>query len=286
MSTRTTSSDFTNATDAQFRTWGKWFRDCFSAAGWTLDSEVFGTGTNWTDVTAPSAANQARVTVIFHMADTAAGTAPLYIKLYIGSGGAAGNPGFRFEIGTGLSGTNITGSLHDTGTTHLSATATTQTMTHYSSGDAGRVWIAMTVSGTSWAAGQQLFFSIERRKNGTGADQTTGFLVFWAGGTSGSMRAFLAAAAGPSALSTINTVMCISAAAFDGKEPIGPILYNLGHQEIGLAGIAFIAAAHSVGSTFAVTVLGSSHTYLATQYNSSVTHIGGSASYPLGLRYE
>lgn len=285
MSIRTTTTVFTNATDANFRAWGQWFRDCFSAAGWTLEVETFGTGTNWTDVTTPGAANQVRVTTVWKLADTLQATAPLYVKVEIGSGSVTANPGYRLTLGTGRSGSTITGILLDTGATHITATATTQIMTHYSSGGTGRINIMMAASGASWALGQMFALQIQRRKNGSGADVGTGFLLTYL--TAGSRRSqgFLAAAVGPAATLAWYAPNYSTALAFDGKFPVGPVVHRMGPPEVGLELISIPSAVYAVGAEFDVTILGSSHHYLATQAQCDGFD-GASSTLAVAMRYE
>jgi hypothetical protein len=291
MATATTTTVWNNSTDAIFRAWGSWLSGRFvSTFGWTEEYSLFGTGTDWTDVTAPNAANQVRVTKVFAMADAAQATSPLYLKLEIGSGGAAATPGMRLSFGTGHAAGVLSGILYDSGAaTHLTIGATNaNTMTHYASGDSGRALIAMSASGTSWANTNPMTFCIERRRNGSGVAQTTGFLYAHKFGTGQRNQGFSATAAQPYASSAWQFPTVLSNATdatFESKTATYPLLFCMGPLEIGLNICSCIRASNPVGTTFSVTVLGASHTYLAIQ-DTSLTGIVGATLINAAILYE
>jgi hypothetical protein len=288
MATRTTTTIWNNASDANFRAWGSWFSGCFSAFGWTLVYQAFATGTNWTDVTAPAAVNTARVTEVWAMADAAQATAPCYVKIEYGAFTAATTPGIRFSVGTGHAGSGaLSGVLYDTGTTYNGGSVSNaNSMTHYSSGDTGRIWIAMSVHGTSWANTNDMVISVERRRDATGAVQTTGFLITRKGGSTLSSIATLAASAHPNTLSSWNFPICDNTAAginFDSKVGIFPLLYAMGPSEMGLHIVAASNTSYTAGSQFSCTVLGSARNYLMTQSTGMTGLQGGTLISPAYL---
>ena len=298
MSTATTSIVMSNATDAGFRGWGKWISDQFAAFGWTLVGSVFATGTNWTDVTAPAAANTARVTELWRMNDSHQGSAPLFLLIDYGETATADTPAIRIRLGTGGSApTTLSGQFFDSGSTYFGAAAINgaNLMTSYASGDAGRISFSMTVSGTSWATTQQWGWGIERRINSSGASQATGWLFYRYASTStrGSIcfKQDGTNALGGTILSSMNFPVVLNAEAnltFDGKQGIHPMIYcGLGPGESGLNIVTHPQAAYGAGTTFSVTEFGSSHTYVSMGAVGAVSVLAGSAAaVNPAMRYE
>lgn len=291
MATRTTETLFNNSSDAAFRAWGSWFSGCFTAFGWTLAHQAFATGTDWTNVTAPAAVNTPRVTEVWAMADAGQATAPLYFKVEYGSAsGGVAFPGVRISFGTGHAGSGVlTGLLYDSGAAFMGPLSNNlNTLTHYASGDAGRIVIAMGAAGTGWSNNNSVIISIERRKDGSGSSQTTGFLYAAKNGSALRHQGFLAGSAHPF-LSNGWTFPCVANsgtdATFDSKVGVWPLLYCMGPSEMGLNIVAMIRANYPVGSTFTCTVLGATHTYLALQ-DTGMTSLFGSSIISPAIRYE
>jgi hypothetical protein len=291
MATATTTTVWNNSSDANFRAWGSWLSDRFvTTFSWVQVYSLFGTGTDWTDVTAPGAANTVRVTKIFRMDDASQATSPCFLKVEIGSGSAAAIPGIKITLGTGHDGSgNITGELFNTGTNPISVGASNaNSMTHYASGDSGRALISMSASGTSWANTNPMTFCIERRRNGSGTVQTTGFLYAHKIGSTQRNQGFLASSAHPyftSAWSFPTVFTADAHATFDGKTATWPLIYCMGPQELGINIIACVRASNPVGTQFSCTVLGVSHNYLALQ-DTSLTGIGGGTLINAAILYE
>lgn len=289
MATRTTSTVWRSSSDAEFRAWGSWFSGCFSAFGWTASYSNFATGTNWTDVTAPAAANTARVTEVWAMADAAAATTPYFVKVEYGGASTVTIPAMRISIGTGHSGGGtLTGILYDSGATFLAVGASNaNSLTHYASGDAGNIRISMATSGTTWVSSNTFCFSFTRRKNGSGVDQTTGALMAVGNSTTRRTQGFLAAAAAVAhALFGVPILFSTDGeATLDGKQSVCPLCYSVGPTEFGLDWVAVPSTTtHPVGTTFTVTILGASHTFIATQIGSLTTFVGTVGV--LGMLYE
>jgi hypothetical protein len=290
MASATTTTVWNNSSDANFRAWGSWFSNLFvTTFSWVEVYSNFATGTDWTDVTAPAAANSIRVTKIFRMNDASQSTAPLYLLLGFGSGAAAATPGLRVGIGTGTDGSgNLTGILYDSGGTTLLGVGASNanTMTHYASGDSGRAVVAMSASGTSWLNTNSFILTIERRKNGSGASQTTGFLFGVKHGSSMKVNGTTA-----TATNTQQSAFCFPVAAtnpalvFDSKVCVAPMLFPLGPSEIGLNVVAVTTAGYPVGTSFTCTVLGSSHTYITLQDSGLSAPVGGTSIAP-AILYE
>lgn len=112
MATFTASpANWTNSSDANFRSWGSYIAARFAAVGLIQTSD---TGQiNWTTVTAPVSVSVYQGYEIWRFADTLQATAPIYFKIQYGSANvAAANPGMSIVFGTGSDGVgNLTGTL-------------------------------------------------------------------------------------------------------------------------------------------------------------------------------
>lgn len=171
-------------TDAGFRSWGLAISTALAAVGMTNTSD---TGQiNWTTVTRPVGANSDAGYEIWRFSDTAQSTAPVFIKLYYGSGGAtANNPRIRVEVGTGSNGS---GTLTGTGSGTITAV-----MTGSSSDATARAnWMACDASGLvmslandSIVASNKLILVLDRMRDNTGAATTKGWMLLYAGATKG-----------------------------------------------------------------------------------------------------
>ena len=280
----------TVATDANFRALGVWISDGFAAFGWTLQGSVFATGTNWTDVTTPAANNTARVTEVWAMADSLQATAPLYLRIEYGRS-AANVFGLRITCATGwTSGVTLAGTtLVDTGATYFGGnTANANSMTHRASGDTNRINFGLAIAGTSWASGDTLFFSYERRIDGSGTPVGTGFLLVRNSTTTIAVNASLQNAAGPTGSTTFTSVTAghagpYSAAnlQFDSKIAIMPLMWCLGPIQAGLGGVLFPVGAYANNAEFSVTMFGAAHNYASMGDWSSFSSVTDFA-----MRYE
>jgi hypothetical protein len=288
MATATTTLVFGNASDAQFRAWGSWFDGLWATFGWTEVYSLFGTGTNWTDVTVPNAANQTRVTKIYGMGDAAAN--PLYIKIEYGSAAAAGTPGWRISAASSYSGGNLAGTTYfDTSVTYRGiTTVNTNANNHFASGSSNRFAIAFNVTGTSIVAANQYMMTIERRKESTGVNATTGYLFcqIYFGGTAYSVG--IKAGVAPNILTVCATPGVGTAAnqVYDGFAAINPVSYSIGYTEFGLGAVSYPNAFFTQGATFNATLLSTTVTYMAMgTLISTITEQSSGAS-RLAMRYD
>lgn len=289
MATRTTTFPLDASTDANFRAFGSWISASFAAFGWTLEYQNFVTGSDWTSVTKPASANTTRVTEVWAMADSLQATAPYYLKLEYGMNSTT-NPAVKITLATGHVGSGtMSGVLVDTSSTFMFATQNTNTMTHYASGDTNRIQFMIGVSGTSWVANNMWIVNVERRKDGSGNDTATGYLFNSWGSGNGRHNAGLAGSAHPTVVT--GTVRCAAYAPssstdqiFDSKIQISPVLHVLGPMEMGLGLAAAPQSVYTTGGTFTCTILGTSHTYVASQGTTQMAGIGG--THLICMRYE
>jgi hypothetical protein len=226
------------------------------------------------------------------MADTAQSTSPLYVKIQYGATSTANCFGIRLQIGTGHDGAgNLTNIMHDSGVAFFGQTVTNaNAMTHYASGDSGRIWIHLAASGTSWAQTNTLGISIERRRNSSGVAQTTGFLSLRWGATTVATNGYLANSAAPmngNAFYFPAVITNASDATLDSKVGVYPQLYPLGPSEMGLQIVGIIRVSYPVGTTFTCTVLGTTRTYMPTQIAAGVvTALAGATHISPAFLYE
>jgi hypothetical protein len=171
MSTRSVSQAFSNNSDANFRLWGKWISDGFSAFGWVQTSD---TGQiNWTTVLAPTLATTFMGYEIWRMNDTLQSTYPLFIKIEYGSAVAAATPAMAITYGTGSDGAgNLTG-VFCARTVYNAASGVTTAAPNFASGDANRIFLLMAKD-----QGAAALISIERTHDAAGADSNIGIMVF------------------------------------------------------------------------------------------------------------
>jgi hypothetical protein len=166
-----TPSNFTNSSDANFRSWGSYVAARFLAVGLVQTAD---TGQiNWTTVLAPVAANTVQGYEIWRFADTLQATAPVYFKVQYGSGSSsANNPLMQFTFGTGSDGAgNLTGTLSTTMAAGFTAYATAGSL--FGSGSTNR-FCMVTFNGAT----QGLYFGFERTLDSSGEPTSEGVWFF------------------------------------------------------------------------------------------------------------
>lgn len=166
-----TLDSFTNS-DATFRAWGSAISAQFAAIGYVQTSD---TGQiNWTTVTDPGASTDAGYEV-WRFNDSLQGSAPIFFKLYYGTGTTTNGPRLRVEVGTASNGS---GTLSGTGsgTVHtvvnLAASGPLGITSALSSDGSGLCFAHQPETTTTSA---RCFFSIDRFRNASGVAQSGGF---------------------------------------------------------------------------------------------------------------
>lgn len=173
VSTFTWQSAQTNASDAEFRKWGKGISDALAACGLVKTSD---TGqVNWATVTVP--ATSAYVYEIWRFNDAAQATKPLFIKVEYGTGTVSGRVNLRLSASSGSDGAGtLSGSIYlQPSTFGSNPTASSTEYPSYASGDGSSVNIILwpATSTTNSMGG----FTISR-SCGTSGAYTTGAAVF------------------------------------------------------------------------------------------------------------
>lgn len=177
----------TNNVDADLRAWSKFIYDTMIDGGWVQTAD---TGQiNFTTVTKPTAVNQARGYIIMRMNDTLQATVPIYVRIDFGSSGAINSMGVWITIGAGSDGAgNITTKYFDSPTasappigTNSNSSTVVRPMSFGSAGDSGsRVHICVGLDIDAAGASFAVAFSLERTKSGSGADDASGIVLYYA----------------------------------------------------------------------------------------------------------
>lgn len=264
----TTTLTPTNASDAQFRAWGKGISDKLAAAGMVQTSD---TGQiNWTTVTAPAAISTPQGYEIWRFDDSLQATAPVYFKIEYGSGvSAAANLGIWFTFGTGSDGAgSLTGNL-STRQTLTSTAYATNALDCFWSGSAGHFCAALFCGGTGASSSNCQFFAFERTKDASGADTDQGVLIVWkllaGGGTNAFGQVFWDRVLGQqSSESFLNTVMPSGTTGKNGTQvAVYPILHSNGpFLNPGINALAYFNADIVAKGAVTFTIYGVSHTYM------------------------
>lgn len=131
MTTAAWSTVLDHSSDAGFRAWGSELSAKFAAVGLTQTTD---TGQiNWATVTRPSASTDGGYEV-WRFNDTQQGSAPIYLKIYYGTGTAATAPRIRLQVGTTSNGSGTVSGTGSTLTNIVSySTPLTSTTTNYPS---------------------------------------------------------------------------------------------------------------------------------------------------------
>lgn len=117
MATDSWTTTLLHTSDSQFRDWGSELSTRLGSIGLTQTTD---TGQiDWITVTRPGTNTDAGYE-IWRFNDTLQATAPIFIKLYYGTGGTANGPRLRFQIGTGSDGA---GALTGTTTSIINCTS-------------------------------------------------------------------------------------------------------------------------------------------------------------------
>ena len=199
---------------------------------------------------------------IWRFADTLQATAPVFVKIELGSGSAAANPSIWVTIGTGTDGAGaITGVL--LARTQFTTTGTSSASTSYFSSSTNRFGFWLAAIGVNNA----LHISLERSKTNVGVDSSDG-LIFRAltGNTTRFMQylPFSRAARAAQAYASIPAGGAMGSLALGtavGLLPVYP-LDTTGTQFPGLNLLSYYDADLTQFNPILTTIYGSAHTYL------------------------
>lgn len=281
MTTATTNTIVDHTTDASFRVWVQELITMFvTTLGLTQTGD---TGQiNTSTVTRPTT-NTAAGYIILRFNDTAQSTAPLFMKIEFGTGGAVASPDIWITVGTSSNGS---GTINGVTMARVSATPNSNTPTSTTTPYVTRACYNTTLGffGFVWKNGM---FSTQQNGGGwllwrssdsTGAGTTDSIqLITNSSGTSGTGNSagYLQAISFLTGVSYATgnwpnnscgfwPFATLASTLFSGNGSVGPIFQFT--PVFGIANIAAIASVLeiAIGSTAVMTLIGStSHTYMS-----------------------
>jgi len=260
MALATFSAATTNATDAQFRGWGKGISDSLQAVGIvkTADSGQI----DWATVAAPTAINTRMGYEIYRFNDTLQSTAPVFIKLSFGSGSTSSNPSLWISVGTGSNGSGtLTGEILPEQQNYTGATVTATT--HYVSGSSNRFVIA--IQGTSSSA--QIILTVERTHNSSGSDTSSGIMVNRIATSVDSQHYLLFS---DSSVVTVPQISCLTPVGLSGAKSPDINLYPVrfftpGEGPVSNCLVGYISGDFPANSSYTVSICGIDRTFRTMQ---------------------
>ena len=286
MTTSTWSSGSLHGSDADFRVWGLELSTKLQAMSGLVKTSDTGQ-INWASVVR-SAINTNAGYEIYYLNDSMHATAPIYIKIWYGTGTVAANPRMQFEVGTGSNGGGTLTGLGVGTIQNMTTAATAGSATAANSylcvapGFFGLIWKMTTTLG---------MLVIQRTCDGTGAIDSKGaWLAFHTLTTN-----------------TVVTLRYEATAVASGLDAAGwtgfvPQLYSSstlqnGDKQIFLhwgmfpdmrpmwATAAYVTSEFTAFSTFSVAMVGTTaHTYFAPGF--SILANGNNALYAFAMLWE
>jgi hypothetical protein len=222
---------------------------------------------------------------IYRMNDALQSTYPVFMKLWFGTSEVNVSP-YEFAItqctiGTGSDGAgNITGVLFNCTSrfcipaSGVSSPGSTNPCNSYGSADAGRVQLGMFNASNV----NQLYFSLERSKDSTGADTGAGLMMTWTPGGNASFPTpainaiptciYINYSGGsqPGAESGLNFILTVNnpTQSFGGNIGVGLVSHFYGYeQQPGLGTLVVHTSDIAAEVSFPVTIYGVAHTYMS-----------------------
>jgi hypothetical protein len=175
MSTRTSTALVPLVSVANVRAVAQFIEDTFvTTGGWVVSGD---TGQTPPGSLTGSGTDTPWGFRIYKMNDVLQATAPIFVKMWFGSGSNLGNDiAIWFQVGTGSDGAgNLTGVIHNT-TEISNSNNGSFANTSYGSADSNRCTFALFVQAT---ASYFIVWGIERSKDASGADTGTGVILVY-----------------------------------------------------------------------------------------------------------
>lgn len=286
MATQILSLIPTNATDADFRNWGKPTSDALTAFQLTKTTD---TGQiDWNTVLKPATANTYQGYEIRKFTDS---LQPVFFKIEYGAGGSATSPSLRFSFGTGSDGAGtITAPVAVAAITNLIVNgggSGTTPQSCYLSGSGSRFGLGMFVS-----AGVGFYICAGRSKNQiSGQDTNEALLISRSAGNAGITNYYFNFTSSPVAEASGIVVPTVGGSGADGTDiNIYPNYFYRGGTPIsGLNSIGIFNNDFQGTNPVTLTVLGGSHSYyflggVSSQLNTVAR--GGTAGTGIGMLFE
>lgn len=271
MTTAAWASVVDHSSDAAFRAWGSEFSAKLAAVGLVQTSD---TGQiNWATVTRAGTNADAGYEV-WRFNDSLQATAPIFMKVYYGTGGTTTNPRIRMQVGTASNGSGTvsgTGSANtDIITPFSSITSTVTNYNSYACLSNGTFWISWKVGANGAATTAGLgFYAIERSTDDTGAPTGDAVSQTWNSGTANSSArtiSFLTSTVyGPALAPAFGTVMyLVTSSLVSGVVQIYKTYMVTPRVRPQINMALAIDAELAIGNTVTAQVVGTtSHTYIA-----------------------
>lgn len=179
MATVTANHAPTLSSDALFRAWSQFINDALvTTSGW-VDTAATGE-VNLSTMTAPATNNTFAGYKVYRMADSLQATAPIFLKVEYGRGPGVNYPGLRLSIGTTHDGAGTLTGTQVLTAQQVSCNATSaSSLACYASGSTNRFAVVLFADNTG--AQYTIAFGVERTKDSTGADDSTGVVLSWCG---------------------------------------------------------------------------------------------------------
>jgi hypothetical protein len=277
-----------STTDAEFRLWASFIDSIFLLTSCWVDTAAAGS-INLATVLKPAVINTSQGFKVYRMNDALQSTAPVFVKIEFGSGGATTTPSFWFTVGTTHDGSGNLGNILFVRTQLTGATSATASKC-IGSADTARVSLGVFLNINNTTC---LWLSLERTKDAAGADTGTGLLLAFGRGATTHASAYLpfVTSIPPSTIGLHCLLTNESPSAWDGDVgvsamiPMGTAPKQPGMNIILVRALDFADYAGPV-----VTIYGSSHSYQHLGPNVTTLKAGAGAlidaSIRLCLRYE
>ena len=274
MALATFSLAMTNATDAQFRAWGKAISDSLQAVGIvkTADSGQI----DWATVAAPTAANTQMGYEIYRFNDTLQSTAPVFIKLAFGSGSTIAFPALWISVGTGSNGSGtITGEILPAQQNYTYAISAATT--HYVSGSSNRFVIAIQGPSSMY----HIVLTVERTHNSSGSDTSNGVMVNRIAAVSSAYSQHYILFSDSSVVTT-SQIMCLTPAGMSGAKSPDINLYPVrfftpGEGPVSNCLVGYISGDFAANASYTVSVFGINRTFRTMQASTLSSGYGSTA---------
>jgi hypothetical protein len=281
-----------NDTTAHFNAWVNEMDAALISYGWTRSGDT-GEASMPTSVARATTTNTYPIWVVYKMGDSLQSTTAVYMRIDYGTGGNGDTPSVKIQIAIG--GTNGSGTLTGSVGTQMiqsgQSPATTNAPFRTSgSSSSFRVMAWSRYNGQAW------IFAVERDKDSSGADTSSGvsMAAAWANNNAGGV-AVQSQYITSSSLGLVDTTRLYGllssttpSQTWHSQTGVAPLRTSLGPFRNPMLGILMTARNDFVdGSTNNVTVYGTSHVYLMGCPTAQTPNLNGiSSDCGLGILWE
>lgn len=269
MATVTATHAPTLSSDALFRAWSQFINDALTTTSGWVDTAATGE-VNLTTMTAPGSNNTYAGYKVYRMADSLQGSYPCFLKIEYGRGNGVNYPSIRLTLGTAHDGAgSLTGTQVTATTVCGSGNTSASSLNCFASGTTSRFQCAMFADNTGTT--YSFAFSVERTKDATGADDSTGIVFASVGMSSGAhtVRCHVIPPSGGTPPVETRWMMPFSrtggSSVFNSEVAIGLLVPFLGRALRPVIGLGYINTTDvpAYASTVSMTVYSTARTYLS-----------------------